>query len=302
MSACEGLDARDDRDDGRPRASSPRPAPQDRAAPARPGGAVALRRLFRRRDGRPVLWAELLVGLWLLWLYDEINNLAPLRRLVALHDAAGILALERSLGISPELSIDRWVAAHATIGLIASYYYVAAHFLVTFGLLSYMWWRRTDAYRPLRTQLVVINLIGFAVFWLFPVAPPRMLTTDGFRDIIALTGAVGDFHQGVLASAADQYAAMPSLHIAWATWCCITVWTITRRRLLRVLAAIYPFVTALVVVATGNHFLLDVFAGATVALAAALFETLVLRKRPLTRRFALSPPATGAPGAARTDP
>jgi len=59
------------------------------------------------------------------------------------------------------------VAAHATFGLIFSYYYVAAHFFVTFGLLGYLWWRKPRTYRPLRTRLVVINLIGLAVFWLY---------------------------------------------------------------------------------------------------------------------------------------
>ncbi len=253
-----------------------------------------LRRVFGRRDGRPVVWAEVLVGVWLLWIYDEVNNLAPLRRVLALHDAASVLALERSLNFAPELRLDRWVAAHAPVGLIVSYYYVAAHFLVTFGLLAYMWWRRTDAYRPLRTQLVVINLIGFAVFWAFPVAPPRMLVTDGFRDVIALTGAVGDFHRGGLATAADQYAAMPSLHIAWATWCCIAVWSLTKERALRIAAVAYPFVTAFVVIATGNHFVLDVFAGASVALAAALLEKFVIRRIGIARRLRAAPVSPAA--------
>jgi membrane-associated phospholipid phosphatase len=237
-----------------------------------------LLRVLTRRDGRAPVWLEALVVVWLLWLYDQINNLAPLRRIVALHNAANLLAFERSLNIAPELGLDRWVAAHATLGLILSYYYVSAHFFVTFGLLGYMWWRKPRTYRPLRTQLVLINLIGLAIFWLYPVAPPRMLANDGFRDIIVLTQAVGDFHQGGLASTADQYAAMPSLHIAWAIWSACVVWAITRKRVLRVVAVAYPLVTAFVVIGTGNHFLLDVFAGAMVVLAAILLEVFAARK------------------------
>ncbi len=231
-----------------------------------------LLRVVTRRDGRAPVWLEALVVVWLLWLYDQINNLAPLRRIAALHNAANLLAFERSLNISPELGIDRWVAAHATFGLIFSYYYVAAHFFVTFGLLGYMWWRKPRTYRPLRTQLVIINLIGLAVFWLYPVAPPRMLRVDGFRDVIALTQAVGNFHTGALAKTADQYAAMPSLHIAWAVWSAMVVWALTRRRAVRIIAAAYPLITAFVVIATGNHFLLDVFAGAALAGTATLVE------------------------------
>ncbi len=243
-----------------------------------------LLRVLTRRDGRAPVWLEALVVVWLLWLYDQINNLAPLRRIAALHNAANLLAFERSLNISPELGIDRWVAAHATFGLIFSYYYVAAHFFVTFGLLGYLWWRKPRTYRPLRTQLVIINLIGLAVFWLYPVAPPRMLRVDGFRDVIALTQAVGNFHTGALAKTADQYAAMPSLHIAWAAWSAMVVWALTRRRAVRILAAAYPLITAFVVIATGNHFLLDVFAGAALAAAATLLELGAARWIPGYRR------------------
>ena len=216
-------------------------APAPSAKPLRRLHALAMR-IFTRRDGRAPVWLEAIVVVWLLWLYDQINNLAPLRRIVALHNAASVLAFERSLNISPELGLDRWVADHATIGIVLSYYYVSAHFFVTFGLLAWLWWRKSKAYYPLRTQLVIINLIGLAIFWLFPVAPPRMLHWDGFRDVIAITAAIGDFHQGALASTADQYAAMPSLHIAWASWCCVVVWRMFRTRSRAGLALAYPFV------------------------------------------------------------
>jgi hypothetical protein len=173
----------------------PKLATPPAAEPPRRLRALVMR-VFTRRDGRAPVWVEAIVVLWLIWLYDQINNLAPLRRIAALHNAASVLALERSLNISPELGLDRWVASHATIGLALSYYYVSAHFFVTFGLLAYLWWRKSHSYRPLRTQLVIINLIGLVIFWLFPVAPPRMLASDGFRDVIAITGAVGNFHTG----------------------------------------------------------------------------------------------------------
>jgi hypothetical protein len=270
--------------------------PFELAAAVSPGRVprTRLTRLFSRADGRAPVWLEAIVVLWLVWLYDQINNLAPLRRIVALHNAASLLALERSLNISPELALDKWFAAHATLGIVVSYYYVSAHFLVTFGLLGYLWWRKPRAYHPLRTQLVIINLIGFAVFWLYPLAPPRMLALDGFRDIIAITGAVGDFHTGGLATTADQYAAMPSLHIAWASWCAVVVWTVFRNRIARALAVLYPFVTAFVVLATGNHFLLDVLAGAALAGTAYAIEWSAARWIPAyrRRRYGLAPGST----------
>ena len=237
-------------------------------------------------DARPVAaraartrwWIEALVIVWLCWVYDMTTNLAPLRLHLALAHAEGILALERSLGIAPELSMDRWLAGHRTLGLVVSDYYDNAHFIVTLGLLGWLWWRRADLYRPLRNTLVLANVIAFVVFWLYPVAPPRMLTHDGFSDIVASTGAIGSWHTGALASAANQLAAMPSLHMAWAGWCALAVWRLTDRAWLRALGLLYPCMTAFAVLATGNHYVLDVLAGLlTLGLAMALVAAFAAR-------------------------
>jgi hypothetical protein len=226
--------------------------------------------VLARAPQRTRWWVELLVIGWLLFVYDAINNLAPLRLSVALGNARGILHVERVLQIDPELTLDRWLASHRTLADILANYYDNAHFVVTLGLLGYLWWSRADLYRPLRNVLVLVNVIGFVVFWLFPVAPPRML--DGFTDVVASTHAFGSWHTGALASQANQLAAMPSLHMAWAGWCTLALWRIGKRTWLRVLAVAYPCMTALAVLATGNHFLLDVLGG---LLALALSVLLV---------------------------
>jgi PAP2 superfamily len=193
--------------------------------------------------------------------YDAITNLAPLRLHAALGHGEGVLALERTLGMDPELSLDRWLSAHHTFALAVSDYYDNAHFVVTLGLLGWLWWRRADIYRPLRNTLVLVNVIAFAVFWLYPVAPPRMLTQDGFSDVVASTHAFGSWHTGALASNANQLAAMPSLHMAWAAWCALVLWRLSTLVWVRGLALVYPCVTAFAVLATGNHYVLDVIAG-----------------------------------------
>jgi hypothetical protein len=225
------------------------------------GGAdvIADEREAARVPARARWWVELLAIVWLLWLYDATTNLAPLRLSTALGNARGLLHVERVLHIAPELSLDRWLAGHHTLALVLSDYYDNAHFLVTLSLLGYLWWRRADIYRPLRNSLVLVNVIGFVVFWRFPVAPPRML--DGFTDVVATTGAFGSWHSGSLAADANQVAAMPSLHMAWAAWCTVAAWRISRRRWVRALAVVYPCVTAFAVLATGNHFVLDIVAG-----------------------------------------
>jgi PAP2 superfamily len=220
---------------------------------------------------RPRWWGELLVIVWLSWVYDMVTNLAPLRERVALAHGSSILRFEQSLHIAPELSLNRWLAAHHTLALVLSNYYDNAHFVVTLGLLGWLWWRRADIYRPLRNSLVAINLLGLIVFWRYPVAPPRMLASGGFTDVVASTHAFGSWHSGSLATEANQFGAMPSLHIAWAAWCTLALWQLSTRVWVRVLALLYPCLTVFAVLATGNHYLLDVLAGlATFALGVAL--------------------------------
>jgi hypothetical protein len=235
--------------------------------PATTPGALAgpLARAHEVRRTR--WWFEALTIAWLAWIYDAITNLAPLRLHTALAHGRDLLSLETTLGIDPEHALDRWLAGHHTLGLAISDYYDNAHFIVTLGLLGFLWWRRADVYRPLRSTLVLVNLLGFLVFWLYPVAPPRMLA--GFTDVVAKTGAIGSWHTGSLASHANELAAMPSLHIAWAAWCTLVVWKISERRWVRALAVAYPLLTTFAVLATGNHYVLDVVAG-LIVLGAAL--------------------------------
>jgi hypothetical protein len=258
--------------------------------------AVALPRTRALPAVRPRWWLDALVIVWLLWIYDAVNNLAPVRQRAALAHGMGVLHLERILHLDPERTLNRWLVGHHTLGLALSYYYDNAHFIVTLGLLGWLWWKRADLYRPLRNSLVLINLIGLAVFWRYPVAPPRMLA--GFNDVVAASGTIGSWHTGSLAKDANQLAAMPSLHIAWAVWCSLALWLLARgpadpahpprartlpapaasavggratRRALRAAAILYPCLTAFAVLATGNHYLLDLLAGlATAALAVLL--------------------------------
>jgi hypothetical protein len=264
--------------------------PAPRALELTPLGDVMVGRAPATSDPavikRTPLWVEALVVIWLCWVYDAVSNLASLRLHAALAHALGVLRLERTLHLDPELTLNRWLATHHTLGLLISDYYDNAHFVVTLGLLGWLWYKRPDLYPPLRNALVAINVLGLLVFWLYPVAPPRMLLGMGFSDVVASTHAFGSWHTGALASAANQLAAMPSLHMAWAAWCSLALWRISARIWVRALALLYPCLTALAVLSTGNHFLADVLAGvATTALAVLLVTALERPRR--ARRFPL---------------
>jgi hypothetical protein len=237
-----------------------------------------------QRATRPRWWGELLIIAWLAWIYDILTSYAPLRAHAAVANAWGIWHAETAVHLDPELALNRWLAAHHhMLSQIASYYYDNAHFIVTFGVLALLWWRSPDLYRPLRSSLALVNVIGFAVFWLYPLAPPRMLTSVGFFDVVGHSQTFGQWHTGSLAANADQFAAMPSLHMAWAVWCGLAIWRLTSRSIWRALALLYPCLTAIVIFATGNHFLFDALGGiAALALAMAIVyvaETLIARRR-----------------------
>ncbi len=221
---------------------------------------------------------ELAIVVFLGWIYNWLQDLAPLRYRLALRHGAGILSFEQSLGVSPERAMDHWLAGHHLLAYISSDFYDNAIFGVTFCFAAWIWWRRPDIYRPLRNTLVVANLAGFAVFWAYPVAPPRML--PGFIDVVAKVGGLGSWHN-TLVKHADQLAAMPSMHIAWALWCSLVALRLCRREdgvragraacfVALGFATAYPVATALVVLATGNHYLLDVLAGAGCTALAAV--------------------------------
>lgn len=220
---------------------------------------------------RTPLLLELGIVAFLGWVYDWLENLAPLRHSLALQHGRDILSFERHLGISPELAMDHWLAAQHVLAYIAADFYDNAIFLVTLLLAAWIWWRRPDIYRPLRNTLVLANLIGFSVFYLYPVAPPRML--HGFIDVVEKTGGLGAWHNELIKHA-DQLAAMPSMHLAWAVWCSLVAWRLGSRKWKRVLARtfalVYPVVTTLTVLATGNHYVLDVVAGAGCTVLSAL--------------------------------
>jgi len=219
---------------------------------------------------RSPLWSQLLLILWLYWLYDLTNNLAATREAAAFANAHHILRLEDWLQLNHELALNSWVTGHHYFGLFLADYYDVMHLALTFVLICFLWWARPVVYRQLRIPLVLMNVIGFVVFWLYPVAPPRML--PGFVDTVAATHAIGSWHSGQLAQAANEFAAMPSLHVAWALWSYVAIRRAWPGQQWATAAAVaHVALTVLCVVVTANHYVLDVLGGtATAALAFAL--------------------------------
>lgn len=225
---------------------------------------LLLVRAFAARR-RPHLIGEILVVLLLLRVYDMVRARAEVRRGPAIDHGQAILGVEHFLRIDVELAANLWVSSHQVLSLAASHFYQFTHVTVTLSVLGWCWLRHPGQYRPARNALVGINLIGLAVFFLFPVAPPRLLPTGGFVDAVAVAG-FGTTHGGPIP--ADQYGAMPSLHLAWAVWATVIAIRMLPATRLRYLCWLYPSLVTVVVVVTANHYLLDVAAGAAVVFVA----------------------------------
>lgn len=209
----------------------------------------------------------------LLVVYDRVRSLAEVHSSVADSHGWAILDAESALHLRIEDGLNSWLTGQGFIRALAVDYYQYLHLTVALAVLVVCYVRCPAAYRPVRNALVLTNVVALVVFALYPAAPPRLLPGAGFVDSVADAG-FGSSHGPI---PADQYGALPSLHLAWATWVAITGFTITRRRLPRVLFVVHPILTALVVVATANHYVLDVASGALLGIAAAWASGLLPR-------------------------
>jgi hypothetical protein len=273
------------------------PAPP-RPAPATTGGQPTARSRWRGwwiGRVRPNPIGELIIIFALVKVYDRIRSWGAVRSGAAMHNGDGVLGAERWLQIDWEHAANRWLAGHSPLEFAAVYWYQFAHIGVTLTVLVWCYVRSPDRYRPMRNALVLINAVGMTVFFLLPVAPPRLLPDEVYADSVADAG-FGSTHGGPVP--ADQYAAMPSLHLAWATWTAVLAFSLLRGRRLRVLCFLYPLVTSVVVVGTANHYVLDVVAGVATALAALwVAHTALARRLPaqIMRRWT-STVSASAPG------
>jgi len=231
---------------------------------------------LRARRERVWLLVDLLLVAWLCWLFDWVNKLAPVRQAPAVHNGSSVLDLERALHLNPERALYASLARHHALSEIVVFWYENVHIVVTLLVFAWLWWRRSDALGAMRGTLVVINLIALSIFWLFPVAPPRMVSS-AYVDLVARVHGLPVWQIGATALHSNQLCSMPSLHIAWATWSALGVWALSEQRWLRALACAYPFLTTYAVMATGNHYLLDAVAGAGLTLLVYFLLTMRMR-------------------------
>lgn len=215
----------------------------------------------------PRWWQEFALVLLGYWLYSLTRNAIRTDEARALRHGRAVQHLQEHLGLSFELPVNRWVAAHSYVAQLMNYYYATLHFVVTFGVLAWIFRTRPRIYRGVRTVLFSTTLVALAGFYLYPLAPPRLLPQYGYVDTLVRFQTWGSLADPKIAERSDRYAAMPSLHVAWAFWAGLTLFLCARQAWVRAAGLCYPVGTFVVVIGTANHFVVDAIGGA-VALAA----------------------------------
>jgi membrane-associated phospholipid phosphatase len=201
-------------------------------------------------------------------IYEEIRDHMAQAGGAAAGHALLVVAAEKALGLFREHAVQSAIIGNDTVTDAFNAYYGGTHFLIPALVLAWLFFRHPAHYARARTALAVITGLAFVCFWVFPVAPPRLLPARfGIVDTLVAPGGSGHLESVLISTAGDKYASMPSLHVAWAVWCALALYPVVRHWALRALAVAYPLMTTLVVVATGNHFFLDVIAGTVLACA-----------------------------------
>lgn len=199
--------------------------------------------------------------------------------------ALDLLAFERTWRIDVESWLNGQFVQHDWLGLFGSYWYATTHYLVTGLVLLWLYRRSATEYVTARRTLVFATLIGLACYLTIPTAPPRLV--GSYADVLSLHSAAGWW--GADASApkglgdmTNELAAFPSMHAGWALWVALVLIRAGVPRFVQGLGLLYALTMTIVIVGTGNHWLIDAIAGWLVVLVvfgcAAAWE----RRSPVT--------------------
>ena len=195
--------------------------------------------------------------------YSLTQDALPDRQLLAFHNTYNVIDFERRLKIFWELSIQSWFLRSDVLVQLANALYTLLFFpvLISFGVWAYKYHRQQ--YLIARNAIFISAVIAFPCFAFYPVAPPRLLSNLGFVDTLATYMNLKT--SSMPTHLVNQYAAMPSLHMAWTLLVGIATIRIAKTWWLKVVGILLPLLMFVTIVATANHFILDAIVGAAIA-------------------------------------
>src|ERR687895_1940477 len=173
------------------------------------------------------------------WLYRLVRGLVDGRAAEAFDNARAVIDIEQALGLFFEPSVHAWASGAAVVNDAASWMYLNSHFAVTTVVLAWIYLRRNERFYFVRNMFMVamgIALVGYA---LLPTAPPRMFPEEGFVDTITAYAPAGH-DSGLVKLFINPYAAIPSMHCAFALMIGISAAMIVQHTYARILWSLYP--------------------------------------------------------------
>jgi hypothetical protein len=201
--------------------------------------------------------------------YEVCRGLSDGDAAHAFWNARRVIAAEGDLRIFNELELQRWAMdAPGVVMKVANWTYFNCKFTISYGFMLWAYFRRNHAWYFIRNVLIVAGFMGLIGYIAYPTAPPRMFEDLGFVDTLESIAVNHD--SGIIETFANPYAAMPSLHTAYALIIGASGFFVARHVVTRVLWALYPALVVFSIVTTANHWYIDAVAGAFIALFATL--------------------------------
>jgi PAP2 superfamily len=211
--------------------------------------------------------------------YQVVRGITDGDPTTAFANAERLIDVEKSLGTFFEPGLQEALLSQTWLIDFANFMYMNSHFVVTTTFLTWLYFFRNDHFYFVRNMFLVAMALALVGYGLYPTAPPRLMPEYGFTDTIAaFTGVAQD--DKTVSMLVNQYAAVPSMHIAFSLMIAIPGAALTRHAAARAAWSAYPLLVFFVIVVTGNHFWLDAAAGALVACLAGAGAAQLARARP----------------------
>jgi membrane-associated phospholipid phosphatase len=198
--------------------------------------------------------------------YQVARGIADRDPTKAFSNAIKVIDFEQRAAGLYELTAQRMVDSSSFLARAASLVYWNSEFTVISMTLLFVYLRRHQAFARFRNAILATNLLGLIGYVVLPTAPPRMFPGYGFVDTLSQVSPNFSHESGLIQLAANPYAAMPSLHAADALIVGVIMASVCRRLWAKALWTLWPALVWFSVIATANHYWLDVVVGAFVAL------------------------------------
>ncbi len=222
-----------------------------------------------------VLWQTAIVAL-AVFVYFRVRGLTESSFGLARDHARHLVRFEEWLGIDVEADLQAFVAPSETAQTLANWVYIWGHWPVIIVTMVWLVWRHRVVFVRLRNAMLVSGALGAAIFVSYPVAPPR-LAGLGLVDTVSEQSRAYRVLQPP--AFVNQYAAMPSLHSGWDLLVGMAIFAAASSVVLKVVGVAMPVLMALAVVATANHYVVDVVAGVALALVGQVVALWLERRR-----------------------